>query len=534
MAVKQIDYYGQFTPTGVDMSTAKRFQALAGLADRANELAFNVAAKKRQEQGIKAGQLAGIEAAETGTPVKPKEGLLASFSIFDQAYNGAMEKAYVASIDMDAREEISRIAGENPDNLEAFNKLATEYAAGVMGSVSEEYAPTVQMSIESVLSNARMQVQQNEIAKNVKAADETLVRQIDLSLRESLRLANMGNIEAAQEARMAAFAGLDARVESGQMTEAGAANKKQEIMIATESEVARGGLQTIIREKGVIQAADYIDKLQEMTVPGFSVDEQDALIDTLRSDLSQHIQLENIKDAQAEEDLKINQSANASDLFIGLINGTVDAADITLAGMNRSVNFSQLTQLTNVLNSRGQGVDDYALITDIQTTMRTDPAKAQEMIRINTGSRISTSTASQLYSAATDSELDESPLKTSKANRFRTFLEKNVVVVGPMGAVDFDSQERLAKLKLVYDERILAGEDPAVVANDLVDINDVIVNPIDNPQQALEDLDKQLGDGLITDSEYDSEYARIQSYKQRKANADAFQRALEQALRGNQ
>jgi len=530
MAIEKIDYYGQFTPTGVDMSTAKRFQALAGLADQASEIAFAVATRKAEKRGIQEGQAAGLAAAEQGTPIEPKKGFLSNISAFQQAYNGAMEKAYVASIDMDAREEISRIAGENPDNLKSFNELTDKYVAGVTGSVSEDYKPTVQMSIDAIVSSARMQVQQNEIAKNVKQADDILVRKAQLALKESLQLANKNNIEGAQAARMAAFSAIDARVESGQMSALAAETKKQEILVATESEVARGGLQKIIREKGVLQAADYIGKLQEMDIPEFGVDEKDALIDTLRSDLSQHIQLENIKEAQEEEDLRISQRANASDLFIGLMSGTVDSSDITLAGMNRSIDFTQLTQLTNVLNNRGQGVDDYALITDIQTTMRTDPAKAQEMIRINTGSRISTSTASQLYSAATDSELDESPLNTNKANRFRKFIENNVQRVGEFGAIDEEAQSRLAKLVVVYDERVLAGEDPAVIAGELVDINDVLAIPIDT-QQALEDLNQQLKDGL-SDAEYNAEYARIQSYKQRKANADAFQRALEQALKG--
>ena len=34
MAQKRIDYYGRFTPTGVDTSQAKRLQALSGLAEQ--------------------------------------------------------------------------------------------------------------------------------------------------------------------------------------------------------------------------------------------------------------------------------------------------------------------------------------------------------------------------------------------------------------------------------------------------------------------------------------------------------------------
>ena len=39
MAIKPISYYGQFTPTGVDQSGAKRMQALAGLAEQVGGMA---------------------------------------------------------------------------------------------------------------------------------------------------------------------------------------------------------------------------------------------------------------------------------------------------------------------------------------------------------------------------------------------------------------------------------------------------------------------------------------------------------------
>ena len=39
MAQKRIDYYGRFTPTGVDTSQAKRLQALSGLAEQVGDIA---------------------------------------------------------------------------------------------------------------------------------------------------------------------------------------------------------------------------------------------------------------------------------------------------------------------------------------------------------------------------------------------------------------------------------------------------------------------------------------------------------------
>ena len=52
MAQKRIDYYGQFTPTGVDTSQAKRLQALSGLAEQVGDLAYQVGAGIQERKGM--------------------------------------------------------------------------------------------------------------------------------------------------------------------------------------------------------------------------------------------------------------------------------------------------------------------------------------------------------------------------------------------------------------------------------------------------------------------------------------------------
>ena len=126
----------------------------------------------------------------------------------------------------------------------------------------------------------------------------------------------------------------------------------------------------------------------------------------------------------------------------------------------------------------------------------------------------------------------ESAINTSKAKRFMSFLENSVVERGALGAIDFDSQERLAKLELVYNERVLAGEDPAIVASELIDVNELILNPIEDPKAKREELLKSLKEEIITDSEYNEKIYKINNYENLKRNADAFQKALDQALKG--
>ena len=89
MAQKPIGYYGEFRPTGVDQSAARRFEALAGLADQVGDIAFEIGAKRAEKIGAEKGEKAGREAAEAGTPAETKKGLIASMSIEAQAYNTA-------------------------------------------------------------------------------------------------------------------------------------------------------------------------------------------------------------------------------------------------------------------------------------------------------------------------------------------------------------------------------------------------------------------------------------------------------------
>ena len=111
-------------------------------------------------------------------------------------------------------------------------------------------------------------------------------------------------------------------------------------------------------------------------------------------------------------------------------------------------------------------------------------------------------------------------------------MENSVVEKGALGRLDFNSQERLAKLQLVFNERVLDGEDPAIVASELIDVNQLIVNPIEDPQAKRAELNRQLKEGIITDSEYNEEIYKINNYESLKLNLNNFQTALDQALKG--
>ena len=512
MAQKRIDYYGRFTPTGVDTSQAKRLQALSGLAEQVGGLAYAVGSDIQERRGLQAGLAAGQEAAEKGEIIETQKGFLSQISIFDQAYNNALSKAYVAGVDNDARENINRLLTDNPDDIEAFDEAVNAYRTGVTQNIADEFKPLIDQSMDQMISSARSQVHQSQTAKNLKNADDTLIRSTETAVNYALKAERLGDSEAGLIHRMNAFSSIDARVEAGTITKAAGETLKQNIVSATEAEKARGGLQAIIKAQDTISAVDFINKVADPSRPlsYYTIEQQEELANVLRADLNEYIALTNIQEAQAEEARKTRQNENFTSLYVGLINGETDRGDITRTAMAGNLTQSQLTTLTNVMNTRGQGIDDFELIYDVQTQMYENPEAARNLIIANTGTRLTESKAQSLLST-----LGEEPiLNTATANRYRTFLKNNVATTDLLGNITGENKERATFLMFEFDNRVLAGEAPEAVALDLVSVDDILRKNFD---REFEKLEQEFADGL-SDTEYNERFQLLTTQQQRMEN----------------
>jgi len=153
MAQKRIDYYGRFTPTGVDTSQAKRLQALSGLAEQVGDIAFEIGAKIQTKRGQEAGIASGMEAAKDAeSPEAPelREGFLSQISIYDQAYNEAALNAYSSGVRVDGRKKLMELEEQFADepDPEKFNDLWEGYVAGVTKGLPPEMAANLRLSLE--------------------------------------------------------------------------------------------------------------------------------------------------------------------------------------------------------------------------------------------------------------------------------------------------------------------------------------------------------------------------------------------------
>ncbi len=200
MAQKRIDYYGRFTPTGVDTSQAKRLQALSGLAEQVGDIAFEVGAKIQTKRGQEAGVASGMEAAAEGQAPEAKEGFLSQISIYDQAYNKAAVNAYSSGIRVDGKKKLFELEEKyatDPDPV-AFQSDFNGYMKGVTQGLPEDIA-----------ADLRLRLTEDAMRVQGRLADSQRERQFDLAtanLNEELTVL-------ADEQARAARAGDDTRVE---------------------------------------------------------------------------------------------------------------------------------------------------------------------------------------------------------------------------------------------------------------------------------------------------------------------------------
>ena len=204
MAQKRIDYYGRFTPTGVDTSQAKRLQALSGLAEQVGDIAFDIGAKIQTERGQEAGVASGMEAAQEGQAPETKEGFLSAISIYDQAYNKAAVNAYSSGIRVDGKKKLFELEEKyatDPDPV-AFQSDFNGYMKGVTQGLPEDMA-----------ADLRLRLTEDAMRVQGRLADSQRRRQFDLAtanLNEELTTL-------ADEQATAARAGDDTRVQELQV-----------------------------------------------------------------------------------------------------------------------------------------------------------------------------------------------------------------------------------------------------------------------------------------------------------------------------
>ena len=545
MALKPISYYGQFTPTGVDQSGARRMQALAGLG----ETVASVATKFGVEQAEKEAPALAAQAVKNSITIDPETGKKVYGEIAKRkgwgadVYDSEVQKGFFASVSTDLQEGMAGIsvkAQNTDDPLASFDALSKGLLSGLQ--TNTQFSPEVQRQVGTLVSSYRQDIIAKEAKKGVDFARADQQRNIEVTSQNALTFVSNGNVEAGAEAYLDVLDSYDSQVGSTySISEAEALKRK----FTVEYEIAhsRLGLKNIIDEKGQIAGTQFIESIRDNDSLPWSLAEKEATVDVLTNDLKEIRTLENIKQSELAEGLKTRQADNASNYYIGIASGEVTFGDLRLAASTNKISYTQLTTLGNIVKNQGKGVDDYELINQIRQAQYTNPEFALQLISDNTGTLLTGKTGSELYNTALGFQARGGELESAEAKRFSNHITDMVVVKGVFGQLDLESQANESKLQILYAERVLAGESPPVVARDLINSYKGISN-IPQPQYAENtyenstkqgsDLYNALKNGSIDDDTYNENVKRLEAYFTAKQNEKTFQEDYDSIMKGQQ
>jgi hypothetical protein len=239
-------------------------------------------AQKVATEAKAAGQRALVEGQ---APEFKKEGFFGSIPA--KAYNEGLRAAYVASIDRDNREEVSKFAALHQNDLSAFNDAVESYRTSTLNNVDPTARDAVAGSLDSLITSNRIRVQNNEIAKNHKENALEVQNQVETATNDALGFARDGDLEAAATSTLAAFAGVDAAVQADFLTETQGAEQKRGIERGITEESKLGDLIRTFDSEGQTAAFEALDEMSRKRPGGFAPQEWDQFVSRAQSKLTQ-------------------------------------------------------------------------------------------------------------------------------------------------------------------------------------------------------------------------------------------------------
>ena len=475
MTQKRINYYGRIRPANIDDLSVQRVQAVAGVIQDVADIGVALVTQQQKKKAAESAEVAAAEALETGIAPEQQDRAFSAINVYDQTYNDTLKKAYLAGAETQVREKINTLATTFADNYNDFNTSVTGLRNGVLEGMPEEYRPAMQITMDSLIGAQRSRVLAAQKTRHLQEADEQLVLSSNDAVDNAITsLQNNNTLQAVQSIEQANQY-IDDRVTSNALTPAAGEVLKRENTFKLRVGTARATLTNILdsgQPGAFTTGINYVGSLQN--APEFAdltQAERDALIKTVRSDLSSRLTLDNQEQARLDELRQQSQDQTYFATAAAIIDGTADASTVLQLAQNRSIDASQFDKLNNQLSTTGTGFDNWDIVFNIQNLMATDPYKARQEVVNNFGTNLTQRTASQLLKTIDGS----GPLSTDRSKTYLKFLKANLGQVDAITGkfTGAGTKELASRALLQYELRVTAGEDPGLVAKSLFDISDI-------------------------------------------------------------
>jgi hypothetical protein len=254
-----------------------------------------------------------------------------------------------------------------------------------------------------------------------------------------------------------------------------------------EAAQATGGMRKVFSSQGVASAVDFVQAFADIDNPimtpqmSFDADgelvvsdktmlpaNREKVIDILQKDLRDMITLQDAKDDEAAKIVEANQNNRSLELSIQIAQGSVTTAQITNDARLGLITESQFQSAIKQLQSQGRGVDDYSLIGSIDELIEGEQFdKAFKLISDNVGINLTSKTAISLQTRLRAMQVSENVLTQPTVVRLRKTLVGIMQSKNQFDMPTFDNPALSTNILDAFDERVLAGEKPRTVLNEL-------------------------------------------------------------------
>ena len=475
MAEQQIKFKNLYSPRSIDTGGAERMQALQRLAGQVGDVAFEIGKQKRIEEGELAGAEAAAKAVETGEYEKPS-----SFTFFGQAAQDSFQRTYASKINNQMTQELTAAYEESKvqaNPLEYFEEVTNGYKSGLNQGVSADLRPVMDATYASVQSTFKTQLIGDAIKREQADAKAANAQLYQTTLVQAQAAALAGDTQALQQLQLNYETLLTT---DNTLTTQERITLTNDFTYQVQLQQSIGGVRQIYRDKGIGEANDFIETIESQNL-GLQPGEQDKLVDAARDELTSLIKFDDAEQDRLDYEKEQLQDDNFQQLFLGMLKGTTTLDKVLNASTIEDIDNDQFESLINALQKQGTGFDDQTVMASIDQLILTDPTAALNAIKQANGISLTQGTASTLMVSAMDRVSKESILNSATAKRFKSNLTQ-IMQVAKDGVLYYDKPELSTEISMIYDERVLAGENPKIVALELMAVFTELDEPFEDDQ----------------------------------------------------
>jgi len=428
-------------------------QALMTLSQKLDDFAgftAQIAAEKTIEKATIAGQEAAGQLAPGEAPTMKEETFIGG--IAKKAYNNALRSSYVGTVSRDLTLNLNAIKDKNADNLTMFNEEAN---AAIKGAVEGADPATRQLILQDAanfMDSARIDVQTANIERNMEEADSEAVLTSEYFGGEADKYAFNGDALSSIEALNKTHAAIDGRVSAGAIDPTQAAILKDAATFSTKVATNRGDISRALQmDNGIEIASKAVAQMAEKPLKGLTLEQNDQLVKTLNSDISQFITNQNRQETADEAGLKIRQESNYTQLLVNMAEGELNQSMLNMAAKNGDISGTQFDKLTTKLSTQGVGVTDISTYLNIQNSIEGGENMTDAIVN-NMGANLTTADGGELLRMQQEYMDSESALNTNNAKRARSYMKESMKVTGILGNLTDDAAKKTAAAVREFDE----------------------------------------------------------------------------------